>query len=80
VREAWIIALGLDVHVNIQSDTNFIVGGGDSAKAGLFYSTLLIKHGINDEHQSLMTSILERNFIDVCDTLSGSHYPKQIEF
>jgi len=68
------------VKVYIESDTNFIVSGGDSAKAGLFYSTLLIKHGIPDEHQSLMTSILERTFKDVCDTLSGMHFPKQLGF
>jgi hypothetical protein len=56
------------------------VSGGDSAKAGLFYSTLLIKHGIQDEHQRLMTSILEKTFKDVCRTLSGKQYPKRLGF
>jgi len=75
VREAWIIALGLHVEVEIKNDSLFMVCGGDSIKAALLCGLLEMKFGIND-HSQILPAILEKTFQEICCVLQSMRMVK----
>lgn len=78
VESLWKASIGLPKEMSINEDSNFLLSGGDSLKALVFYEDLLTAAGVASPE--LLEIILDGTFSDILHHISNTERKQDTEF